>query len=115
MNGLTYIRTRCNISQSELADILQVSKQAISMWENGKKEIPTGRRAELARFFGIGEEFFGEISEEQKEAILRRAMFRHDVGGREAYRFRPRMESHPCRGYRCFSCRRTSRVLMNDM
>ena len=39
MNGLTYIRTRCNISQSELADILQVSKQAISMWENGKKEI----------------------------------------------------------------------------
>ena len=89
MNGLTYIRTRCNISQSELADILQVSKQAISMWENGKKEIPPGRRVELARFFGIGEEFFGEISKEQKEAVLRRAMFRHDVGGREAYRFRP--------------------------
>ena len=42
MNGLTYIRTRCNISQSELADILQVSKQAISMWENGKKEISAG-------------------------------------------------------------------------
>ncbi len=31
MNGLEYIRTRCNISQAELADILQVTKQAISM------------------------------------------------------------------------------------
>ena len=89
MNGLEYIRTRCNISQAELADMLQVTKQAISMWENGKKEIPPRRKEELARFFGIDEAYFGEISESQKQALLRRAMFRHDVNGREAYRFRP--------------------------
>ena len=89
MNGLEYIRIRCNISQAELADMLQVTKQAISMWENGKKEIPSRRKEELARFFGIDEAYFGEISESQKQALLRRAMFRHDVNGREAYRFRP--------------------------
>ena len=89
MNGLEYIRTRCNISQAELADILQVTKQAISMWENGKKEIPPKRREELSRFFGLDEGYFGEIYEEQKDALQHRAMFRHDVNGREAYRFRP--------------------------
>lgn len=66
-----------------------VTGQAISMWENGKKEIPPRRKEELARFFGIDEAYFGEISESQKQALLRRAMFRHDVNDREAYRFRP--------------------------
>lgn len=37
MNGLKYIRTQCNFSLSELAERLDVSRQIISAWENGKK------------------------------------------------------------------------------
>lgn len=37
MNGLKYIRTRCNLSLNELADILGVSRQALSMWETEKR------------------------------------------------------------------------------
>ena len=63
MNGLKYIRTRCNLSLSELADMIGVSRQALSSWENGKKDIPEQRSDQLAEFFGIGKEYFGEISE----------------------------------------------------
>ncbi len=39
MNGLKFIRTRCNISLSELAEALGVSRQQVSAWENGVKPI----------------------------------------------------------------------------
>ena len=38
MNGLRYIRKQCNFSLSQLAERLEVSRQIISAWENGKKE-----------------------------------------------------------------------------
>lgn len=37
MNGLKYIRTKCNYSQRALAEVMGVSRQAINMWENSKK------------------------------------------------------------------------------
>ena len=53
MNGLRYIRKQCNFSLSQLAERLEVSRQIISAWENGKKEIPEMRKKQLADFFGI--------------------------------------------------------------
>lgn len=44
MNGLKYIRTRCNLSLSELADMIGVSRQALSSWENGKKRYPGAKK-----------------------------------------------------------------------
>ena len=61
MNGLKYIRTRCNISLSELAEIIGVTRQALNSWENGKKDIPEQRREQFASFFGVEKEYFGEI------------------------------------------------------
>ena len=66
MNGLKYIRTRCNLSLSELADMIGVSRQALSSWENGRKDIPEQRVEQLAEFFGVNREFLGEISDEMK-------------------------------------------------
>ena len=60
MNGLKYIRTRCNLSLSELADMIGVSRQALSSWENGRKDIPEQRVEQLAEFFGVNREFLGE-------------------------------------------------------
>lgn len=66
MNGLKYIRTRCNYSQRELADILGVSRQAVNMWENSKKIISDKRKKELATLFGIDDlELFEEISDDK--------------------------------------------------
>ena len=48
MNGLRYIRKQCNFSLSQLAERLEVSRQIISAWENGKKEIPEMRKKQLA-------------------------------------------------------------------
>ena len=89
MNGLKYIRTRCNLSLSELADMIGVSRQALSFWENGRKDIPEQRLEQLAEFFGVNREFLGEISDEMKNELIDKAMFRYDENGKEYYRFRP--------------------------
>ena len=39
MNGLRFIRTQCNLSLNDIATVLGVSRQMVSSWENGKKEI----------------------------------------------------------------------------
>lgn len=89
MNGLRYIRTRCNLSLNELADFIGVTRQALSSWENGKKAIPVQRQEQLAKFFGIDKTYFGEISEEEKKYLLEKAMFRYDDNGKETYRYKP--------------------------
>ena len=92
MNGLRYIRTQCNFSLSELADRLNVSRQIISAWENGKKEIPEARKVQMAEFFGIDKSFFDDITEEQKKVLLGKAMFRYVESGVETYRYKPNMQ-----------------------
>lgn len=103
MNGLKYIRTRCNLSLSELADILGVTRQALSSWENGKKDIPEQRREQLSNFFGIDKEYFGEISENVKELLLEKAMFLYNDNGKESYRYKPKDGLTNLKGVRiCF-------------
>lgn len=92
MNGLKYIRTQCNFSLSELADRLNVSRQIISAWENGKKEIPDARKIQMAEFFGIDKSFFDDITVEQKKVLLGKAMFRYVESGMETYRYKPNMQ-----------------------
>lgn len=70
MNGLKYIRTRCNYSQRALADVLGVSRQAVNMWENSKK-IPSKERKEVfCELFGIDNpDCFGELTPELYESL----------------------------------------------
>jgi len=89
MNGLQYIRVRCNLSLSELAEQLGVTRQAVSAWENGKKEIPEQRRKELADFLGVSESLLGDLTDEDKVLLLEKAMFRHDINGKEKYSYKP--------------------------
>jgi transcriptional regulator with XRE-family HTH domain len=88
MNGLRYIRTRCNLSLNELADYIGVTRQALSSWENGKKDIPEQRLEQLANFFGIDKAYLGEISEEEKKYLLEKAMFSYYDKGKETYRYK---------------------------
>lgn len=93
MNGLKFIRKQCNFSLSSLAEYIGVSRQIISTWENGKKEIPYKRKRQLSQFFGIEEEFFGEITEEEKQVLLDKAMFTYKRGIENAYRYIPEDEN----------------------
>ncbi len=92
MNGLRYIRTRCNLSLNELADHIGVSRQALSAWENGKKEIPEQRKEQLANFFGVDKLYFRDITEKEKLLIQNKAMFRYADGEKEYYRFKPTVD-----------------------
>lgn len=89
MNGLKYIRNRCNLSLNELAEAIGVTRQALSSWETEKKPIPDQRKKQLSIYFGIDEDYFGEISEEKKKDLLEKAMFRYVDNGKESYRYKP--------------------------
>lgn len=89
MNGLKYIRTRCNLSLNDMAEAIGVTRQALSSWENERKEIPEQRKKELADYFGIDAAYFGEISEKEKKYLLEKAMFRYLEDGKETYRYKP--------------------------
>lgn len=89
MNGLRYIRIRCNLTMGELANKLGVTRQALSMWENGKKKIPEQRKEQLVKFFGVEACYLEEITEEEKNCLLGKAMFRYVDNGKETYRYKP--------------------------
>lgn len=88
MNGLKFIRTQCNISCSELAMALGVSRQMVSAWENDKKELSKKRAEQLSQYFGLEPKYFGEIDERQKQEILDKPMFRWGNGEEECYLYR---------------------------
>ena len=72
MNGLKYIRkNEINITIDKLAEQLNVSKQLVSIWENGKKKIPKKRLLQLEIILGIPKEYFliEELSERKKLEI----------------------------------------------
>ena len=87
MNGLSFIRTKCNYSLSELADKIGVTRQMISAWENGRKEIPDARKKELSAFFGIEERFLGDIAEADVKKLMHTAMYRFSDGKTDRFRY----------------------------
>ncbi len=89
MNGLKYVRIRCNLSVNELANDLGVSRQALYAWESGKKEIPEARKKQLADYFGVDIQYLGDITEEEKNDLVKKAMFSYLRNGKERYRYKP--------------------------
>lgn len=75
MNGLKYIRTRCNISLSELAEIIGVTRQALNSWENGKKDIPEQRREQLASFLVSKKNILGRYRKKKRKIFLKKRCF----------------------------------------
>ena len=85
MNGLKFIRTRCNISLSELADVLGISRQQVSAWENGLKPISEKRLSQLSDYFGIDKKFFLDISEDDKAFLISKGLYLRQDCDKEAY------------------------------
>ena len=53
MNGLSFIRRRCNLRQGQLAEKLGVTRQAINLCENRRETLPEARKEQLSHFFGL--------------------------------------------------------------
>lgn len=52
-NSLTELRKQSGLSQQELAEALDVSRQAVSRWETGASAPSTEKLIELARLYGV--------------------------------------------------------------
>lgn len=89
MNGFKIVRTKCNFTIGEIADILNVSRQLVSAWENSRKEISPKRLSQLSEFFGIDECFLGEITEEQKQHLDEKAMFLFRYHDKDIFKYKP--------------------------
>ena len=91
MNGLKYIRTKCNYSQRALAEAMGVSRQAINMWENSKKLPSKERKEDLCNIFGIdNSDYFGDLTVEQHQKLEELPIYRIYSGGQsERFTFKP--------------------------
>jgi transcriptional regulator with XRE-family HTH domain len=71
MTGFKFIRNQHNSTLEEFALLIGVSKQAVYMWENGKKPIPTKRLKLLSEITGVPEKYFllEEVSDRDKLEI----------------------------------------------
>ena len=50
---ITELRKEQNLSQGQLASAMDVSRQAVSKWENGTSEPSTSNLFALAKLYGI--------------------------------------------------------------
>lgn len=103
MNGLKFIRTRCNLSLSELASALGVSRQQISAWENNVKPISEYRLNQLAKYFGVDNKYFFEISKEDKEFLISKGLYRRQDTDKECYCFTEQGDINEDLKFRSFS------------
>ena len=51
MSDLKGKRIKAGLSQQNVADILEVSRQMVSAWESGSKELPIEREMELKNLY----------------------------------------------------------------
>lgn len=100
MNGLKFIRKRCNYSQAALANELNVSRQAIYMWENSKKTLPDTRKKMLCDFFGLTNlNYFDEISTNDAKELSELKLYPYKCDGSEKYKFTPPIGNEKASGF----------------
>lgn len=95
MNGIKCIRERCNLSMSELADRIGVTRQTIALWEKGVRNPSPARKIALSKFLGLPEHFFGEIHDKDLEVIDSMKIYRHKTETSEFYTFAPFGDEKP--------------------
>ena len=70
-NKLTELRKKHNLSQEELADKLNVSRQAISKWERAEASPDTDNLIELAKLYEVSlDELVGLKGKEEKVEVV---------------------------------------------
>ena len=60
------IREDRDKTQKDIADLLYISQQQYSLYENGKREIPVSYLRTLAKFYGISVDYLLGLTDERK-------------------------------------------------
>lgn len=60
---LKYLRKEKGIGQTELAELCEVSKGIISLWENGLREPTMGNLIKLAKIFDVSVDYLVGLTE----------------------------------------------------
>ncbi|MBO4697933.1 MAG: helix-turn-helix transcriptional regulator [Lachnospiraceae bacterium] len=92
MNGIKYIREKSNLSQNALAERMGVKRQTVTLWEKGIRKPAQKHLQQLSAFYGIENEWFGELSEEKAALLKEKWMYRHFDGDKEYYTFIPEVD-----------------------
>ena len=66
MNNLASERVRIGATQEDVAEKIGVSKQSISLWEQGKAEMGSESLRKLSTLFGCSADYLLGIKEERK-------------------------------------------------
>ena len=64
------LRKDMDCTQSKLADVLGVTQDSISLWENGKRIPDTQYVVDMAKFFDVSVDYLLGLSDEYKSARL---------------------------------------------
>ena len=64
--GLKYIRKQRNLNQQKVAMDLNISREALSYYENGKREPSLGLLMEMSRYFNVSIDYLITGHEFQK-------------------------------------------------
>ena len=86
-----------------MADVLEISRQQVSAWENGIKPISENRLRQLSKYFGLEEKYFLGISEEDKAFLISKGLYRRQDCDKEVYCFLKQGEVEDDSKYRSFS------------
>lgn len=60
-NILKNLRRKCDMTQEELAEIMELTPQAVSRWENGAAVPDTATVCRLAYLFGVTTDYLLEV------------------------------------------------------
>ncbi len=89
MNGIKYIREKSNISKNSLAERMGVTRQTVTLWENGSRKPDARHLKWLCDFYGLSGKWFGELSEEDLSEIGKKTLYCHNENGKQFYTFIP--------------------------
>ena len=64
VNNLRKIRRQRNLSQEEIAAVLNTTQQQYSKYENGSNEIPVRHVITLCKFYGISADWLLGLTDE---------------------------------------------------
>lgn len=61
------IREDSDKKQSEIADVLKISRQQYQLYESGKRELPMHHFIKLARYYNISLDYLAGLSDSPKK------------------------------------------------
>ena len=69
MKKLTNLRKKANFTQEELADKLNVSRQAVSKWEQNQAFPETDKLIQLSKLYGVSMDYILGINNDTGELL----------------------------------------------